>query len=196
MGWPPEPRFLMCCTGRPGEGACSSARLALGGGATRSREIVQARGIPGQAWRGAAQAGSEPAGSQGPVPPPRQPLVPSPFWGPDPGRAAAPATMAAATGPGFGPRLEARCHRARGRARGGKVQGPEPRRVHAGHRVHAEQPTLAPQPAHAAPPAHATPTPRAQAQLPTPAYERHPSRAGPRLRPSVVGAASRGGLYF
>lgn len=36
---PPEPRhggleFLMCCTGRPGEGARSSARLALGGGAT------------------------------------------------------------------------------------------------------------------------------------------------------------------
>ena len=54
MGWPPEPRFLMCCTGRPGEGACSSARLALGG-----RGDAISRDPPGQRHSGPSMADSE-----------------------------------------------------------------------------------------------------------------------------------------
>jgi hypothetical protein len=177
---------------------CSSA----GGGVTRSREIVPPEGFRDKhgGVGGVTPAGSEPlflaAGTQSPAPPPPQPPGPPSVWGPDPSRAATPATAAAA---GTRVRRGLEAGRPRGRARGGKVQtpGPQPagapqpahteRPARAMHRVRDLQPAQPPQPLHAPEPGRA---PRAEG-----VPERHPARAGPGLGPRVDDAAAGRGEW-
>lgn len=191
---------MMCCRRRPGGGASRTARLPLGGGATRSREIVSPEGFRAKhgGIRGDAPAGSEPlflaAGPQSPAPSPPQPSGPSPVWGPHSGRAASPATAAAA-GARFGRGLEARCPR--GRARGGKVQNPNPQPAGVPQPAHAERPAgaLHPgrvmQPAQSPKPFHAPKPGRAPG--PKGVAKHHPTHVGLRLGPRVADATARRG---